>query len=145
MATNRSVSLEIEGLRELTTSMRKIKGQSPREVGQYHKQVAEFVARDVRANANTRPRKARTGRTAAAVKTRGTQREAAIRVTTPDARVQEFGGRAPLFGNRNKWYQVRAKNKSGWFLMPAVRDNRDRIARFYIKGLETVVRRFWGK
>lgn len=143
--TNRSLSIKVEGLREMTSAMRKVKGESPKEIGQYHKQVANFVAGDVRARANSRPRKNRTGRTAAGVKTRGTQREAAIRVTTPDAHVQEFGGRAPLFGNRNFWFQVRPKQKGGWFLFPAIRDNREAINRFYIKGLETVIRRFWAR
>ena len=143
--TDRSMSIRVEGLREMTTAMRRVKGESPKEIGQYHKQVAEFVARDARARANTRPRANRTGRTAAGIKTRGTQREAAIRVVTPDAHVQEFGGRAPLFGNRNFWFQVRPKNKGGWFLFPAVRANREAFNRFYIKGLETVIRRYWAR
>jgi hypothetical protein len=143
--TNRSFSLEVKGLREATGAMRKVKGQTVKEVSQYHKQVAEFVAQDARSKAQTRPRTTRTGHTAAAIRTRGTQREAAIRVVTPDAYVQEFGGRAPLFGNKNRWFTVRPKQKGGYFLFPAVKENRDRISRFYLKGLESAIARYWAK
>lgn len=143
--TDRSLSLQIDGLREATSAMRKVKGETVKEVSQYHKQVAEFVAQDARSKAQSRPRKIHSGHTAAAIRTRGTQREAAIRVVAPDAYVQEFGGRAPLFGNRNKWFTVRPKRKGGYFLFPAVKDNRDRINRFYLKGLESAIARYWAK
>lgn len=143
--TNRSLALKVEGLREATSAMRKVKGETPKEVSQYHKQVAELVARESKTAANTRPRKVRTGHIERAIRTRGTQREAAVRVVSPDAFVQEFGGRAPLFGNRNRWFTVRPRNKDGWFLYPTVKRNRDRINRFYLKGLEEAIKRYWAR
>jgi hypothetical protein len=140
---SRALSLKVEGLREATTAMRKMKGETPKAVSQYHRQVAEFVARDVRARAESRPRSAHTGRTSKSVKASGTMREAKIVVGSVDAYIQEFGGRAPLFGNRSKWHQVRPVNKEGYFLYPAVRANRDRISRFYLKGLEEAIARYW--
>lgn len=145
MATDRSLSLEVNGLRDMLTALRKVSGETPKEVSKYHKQAAEFVAGDARRRAESRPRNTQTGRTARGVKTSGTQREALIKVTTADAFVQEFGGRAPLFGNRSYWFQVRPVNKSGYFLMPAVNENRATVERFYLKGLDSAISRYWSR
>ena len=92
-------------------------------------EVAEFVARTARPKAASRPRNVRTGRTERAIKTSGTQREAAIKVQTADAKIQEFGGRAPLFGNRSRWFQVRPQNRDGYFLYPAIRETGPTVSR----------------
>lgn len=129
----------------MLTALRKISGETPKEVTKYHKQVAEFVAKEARVRAQSRPRVVHTGRMARAIKTSGTQREAAIRVVADDAKVQEEGGRAPLFGNRARWYQVRPFNKSGYFVKPAIDANRQTIERFYLKGLDSAISRYWSR
>lgn len=143
--TDRRSGFAVEGLRETVTAMRKMKGETPKEVSKYHKQVARFVALEATRRAQSRPRQTRTGHIARSIKTRGTQREAAIRVTADDARVQEFGGRAPLFGNRNRWFQVRAASRDGYFLYPAIRETGPTVQRFYLKGLEAAIRSYWNR
>lgn len=145
MATNRTVGFAVENLRPTLTALRKMKGETPCEVSKYHKQVATFVAREAELRAQRRPRREHTGHIARSIKTRGTQREAAIRVTADDAKVQEFGGRAPLFGNRQRWYEVRPRNRDGYFLYPAVRDTKTQVQRFYLKGLDNAIRSYWNR
>lgn len=143
--TDRSAGFAVEGLRPLLTALRKTKDETPKEVSKYHKDVARFVAVEAQRRANARPRRTQSGHIAGSIKTKGTQREAAIRVTAADAFVQEFGGRAPLFGNRNKWFQVRPKNRDGYFLYPAVRETSQTVQRFYLKGLDAAIRSYWNK
>jgi hypothetical protein len=143
--TDRSLSLSVEGVRDTLTALRRVSGETPKEVSQYHKQVAEFVARAARPKAAGRPRKTHTGHIERAIKTSGTQREAAIKVSTADAKVQEFGGRAPLFGNRSRWYTVRAPNRDGYFLYPAIRETGPTVERIYLKGLDSAISRYWSR
>lgn len=143
--TDRTVGFRVENLRETVTALRKMKGETPKEVSKYHKDVARFVGLEAKRRADARPRKQHTGHISKSIKPRGTQREAAIRVTAADARVQEFGGRAPLFGNKNRWFQVRPRNREGYFLYPAVRATRPQVERFYLKGLDNAIRSYWNR
>lgn len=143
--TDRNTGLHIQGLRETVSAMRRMKGETPKEVSKFHKEVARFVGQEAARRADARPRRAHTGHISRSVKYRGTQREAAVRVTADDARVQEFGGRAPLFGNRNRWFQVRPRRSEGYFLYPAVRDTSPQVQRFYLRGLENAIRSYWNK
>jgi hypothetical protein len=145
MATDRSAGFVVEGLRETLTAFRKLSGETPKEVSKYHKDVARFVGNEARRRADSRPRGKQTGHISRSIKERGTQREAAVRVTAADARVQEFGGRAPLFGNKDRWFQVREKQRSGYFLYPAVRDSSETVQRFYLRGLDNAIRSYWNK
>lgn len=139
--------IQVDGLRELTKALRKMSGETPKEVSKFHKDVARFLVPEVKRRADARPRKTRTGRIAATTRASGTQRKAAIKVGgirgVEDAAVQEWGGRAPLFGDRTNWFQVRKTKRSGYFLNPAIRDNRQRIERFYLKGLDVAIKRYW--
>lgn len=143
MATKRDVSLVVTNLRPLLTALRRTAGESPKEVGLYHKRIADLVATQSAHAANTRPRKIHTGHIAASIRARGTQREATVQVRADDALVQEFGGRAPLFGNRLFWHQVRPKRKDGYFLYPTIRRMRPAIEKLYLEGLQKAISRYW--
>lgn len=139
------MTVKVEGLAPLLKAMRDTKKETPKEVSKYHKQVAQLVQRDAQARANARPRGAHTGHTAKGVKASGTQKSAAVRVVIPDAYVQEFGGSVPLFGNRGRKVLVRPRKRNGYFLFPAFAENNDRIRRFYLRGLEEAIARYWAK
>jgi len=142
--------LRIEGLREFQRVLRFLPEDVKKEVKRTNQQLAEIVAREARAKANSRPGvKNRTFGVSQSIKSGMVLREPAIRVgghkrrgqRSSDAKVQEFGGRAPLFGNRQRFFQVRPRNKDGYFLYPAVRAKRDVIAKGYLDALDKALRR----
>jgi hypothetical protein len=142
--------LQIEGLREFQRTLRFLPDEVKKEVKRTNQQLAEIIAQDARSRANSRPGvKNRTFGVSQSIKSGFVLREPAIRVgghkrrgqASSDARVQEFGGRAPLFGNRQRWFQVRPREKEGYFLYPAVRAKRDVIAKGYLDALDKALRR----
>lgn len=136
----------VSGLRETLTALRRVETGAPRAIAGAHKVIAErIVVPEAKRRANARPRRVRTGRIAASIRAGGTQRSPVIRVGSrqvQDAKVQEFGGRAPLFGNRERWHVVRPRRKGGWFLFPAIRATRDRVMAEYLEALDDALRPF---
>lgn len=139
-----------EGLKEFRKLLKALPDETKDELRRTNKQLAEIVAAEARRRANTRPGvKKRTFETSQSIKTGNVLREPVIRVSghkkrgqrSSDATVQEFGGRAPLFGNRSKWFTVRPKQQGGAFLYPAVKAKRDVIADGYLDALDKAIRR----
>ena len=147
--TDRTSTIIVDGVRELGSALRKTAGSTPKEIAKWHQTVAELVAREARRRAASRPRKTNTGRIESTIRASGTQREAAVKVGgirgVGDAHVQEFGGRAPLFGNRSNWNQVRTPNSEGYFLYPAVRESQPTVTRIYLRGLDEAIRQYWSR
>jgi hypothetical protein len=144
------IRTKVEGLREFQRVLKYLPDDVKDQVRATNKQLAEVIAREARQRANSRPVKNRTFGVSQSIKTGNVLREPVVRVTghrtkgSSDARVQEFGGRAPLFGNKQKWFTVRPNSKDGYFLYPAVRAKRDVINKGYLDALEKALRRSGG-
>ena len=148
MAVN--AQARIEGLREFQRTLKHLPNEVKLEIKVTNKALAEVVAAEARQRANARPRATRTNTLAPRIRARNTLREPTVVVLGhpskrgsrgSDAKVQEFGGRAPLFGNRSKWFTVRPRQKGGYFLFPAVKAKRDVINKGYLDALDKALRR----
>lgn len=142
------VTLEVAGLRELKKALKDVEDFTPKEITEQHKKVAQLVVPEIKARADARPRKTRTGQIAASVRASGDQSSAKVTIGNrqrTDAYVQEFGGRAPLFGDRSKWNQVRPANRQGYFVYPAIRAKSDVIGKAYLEALDEVARKYFAK
>lgn len=137
-----AVEIKVSGLRELQRALRATSEQTPKVIQSAHKDVAGIVVRQAQQNT--------TSTLAQRIRAVGTTRKAAVRflghrprgdARTTDALLQEFGGRAPLFGDRDHWYTVKAKKKSGYIVYPAIRDTRDEVMRRYLEALDEAIRR----
>lgn len=138
-----AVHVRVAGLRETQKALRETSDQAPKAIQSAHKSVAEIVAARARSYAagTTLPDR---------IKAVGTTRVAAVRfyghrpkgtVRTTDAALQEWGGRAPLFGNREHWFEVKRKNKRGYFIYPAVRSTREKVMDVYLARLDEAINR----
>ena len=137
------MKVQVDGLRELTKALRQTDKQAPKAVSRAHKKVAGIVVRQAQANARGRPRRQRMGHIEKTIKARGSQRRAQIAAggsRAPDIFVQEFGGRVPLFGNQQRKVLARPRNRSGWFLYPAIRETRDEVMEAYLDELDDALR-----
>lgn len=139
--------LHTTGLKELQKALKETSDKAPKAIQKAHKSVAGIVLRRVEKNLSGTTMGPR-------AKAFGTTRAAGIRflghkpkgdVKTTDALLQEFGGRAPLFGNRDVWNTVKPKNKKGYFVYPAVRDTRDEVMLAYGDALDKAVAEHWSQ
>ena len=137
--------LRVEGLQELQRSLRAMSDETPKVIQAAHKEVAQIVVPVAQRNAASFALAAR-------IDARGTVKGAAIRFRghvprgksrTTDALLQEFGGRAPLFGDKNHWYQVKVKNPKGYIIYPAIRETRSEVERLYLSKLDEAIRVYW--
>lgn len=140
-----TVSMRVEGLRELQKALRATSEQTPKVIQTAHKEVAEIVAAEARRNASGTSLGSR-------IRAFGTTRAAGVRFLghrprgeskTTDAFLQEFGGRAPLFGNKNFWHTVKAPRKSGYFVYPAIASTRDEVEDRYLESLDRALKQHW--
>jgi HK97 gp10 family phage protein len=90
--------VRIDGLRELRRDLKAIDKKLPRELNQRLKKVAEPIRADAAIRA---PR--RTGRLAGSLKVRTSGSKVFIGSRLPYARIIHYGGRHPVFGNRERW------------------------------------------
>jgi hypothetical protein len=145
------VQVAVQGLKEFQRQLKNLEPAVKDEIKKTNKALAEIVATEARSRANSRPGvKNRTYTLSQSIVTGNVLSAPTIRVkghprkkgrTGSDAKVQEFGGRAPLFGNRAKWFDVRPRKQGGYFLFPAVKAKRDVIARSYLDALDKALRR----
>jgi hypothetical protein len=143
--------IKIEGLKEFQRTLRFLEPEVKEEIKRTNKALAEIIAVEARSRANSRDSvKQRTYLISQSIVTGNVLREPTIRVkghprkrgsSGSDAKVQEFGGRAPLFGNRTKWFDVRPRKKGGYFLFPAVKAKRSQIRDGYLDALDKAIRR----
>lgn len=132
-------------LRDLQRALKETADETPKAIQTAHKAVAGIVVAEAQRNA--------AGTTLAArIRAFGTTRNAGVRFLghkprgksrATDALLQEFGGRAPLFGNRDHWHTVKPKRKSGYLIYPAIRDTRQKVMDAYLDELDQAIRRHW--
>lgn len=142
-----NISIRVEGIPQLQKALRQTAEKTPKVIQGAHKDVANIVVPVAQRNAAS-------AELASRIIAVGTVKGAAIRFKghkpkgrsrTTDARLQEFGGRAPLFGDRNYWYTVKAKNRDGYIVYPAIRETRDQVMRAYMSKLDEALRLYWAQ
>lgn len=140
-----SLSVHVEGIPELQRALRRMQEGTPKVIQGAMKEVAEIVVAEAKRNAGS-------ANLAARIDARGTVKGAMIRFRghkpkgkskTTDWRVQEFGGRAPLFGDRNHWYEVKPRNRKGWIIYPAIRSTRQQVMDAVLPKLDEALRLYW--
>lgn len=139
-----TVTLQVEGLRELQKALKQMSDETPKVIQEAHKEVAGIVVREAQTNTDSSELRGR-------IKAFGTTRRAGVRFSghrprgsaTTDAFLQEFGGRAPLFGNKNHWFTVKESRKGGYIIYPAIRDTRERMVDAYMEKLDESIQRHW--
>jgi len=139
------LTMKIEGLRELQKALRQMSDKAPKVIQSAHKEVASVVVAEAKRNSDS-------AELASRIRAFGTTRAAGVRFLghktkgqskTTDALLQEFGGRAPLFGDRDRWYTVKAKKRGGYIVYPAIRATRDEVNRIYLDELQKAIDLFW--
>lgn len=141
------IELRVEGLRELQRALKETSDETPKAIQTAHKAVAQIVVDEARRNAagTTLPSRIRVSGTTrrAAVRFLGHKRKGEARTT--DALLQEFGGRAPLFGDREHWHTVKPKKKGGYYIYPAIGSTRDEVMKRYLDELDKALRRHFAE
>ena len=139
------IALKVEGLRELQRSLRQMEEKTPKLIQSVHKDAAKIVL-------PVAQRKAGSAELAGRIIAVGTTKGAALRfkghrprgtAKSTDALLQEFGGRAPLFGNKNHWYTVKPKKQGGYIIYPAIKETRHQVEVVYLRMLDEAIRRYW--
>lgn len=141
-AGQQGVAIRVTGLRQLQKALKETGDATPKAIQQAHKEVAEHVLLVAQASAAgttlaSRMRPVGTTRTAG-IRFLGHQPKGTVRTT--DAALQEWGGRAPLFGNRHRWFEVKPVNKQGYFINPAIRATRGHVMSVYELALDNAIR-----
>ena len=108
------LTVEVEGYRDLQRALRSAPADTRKEVRKGLRTAATTVRDDARRRAPSR-----SGRLRRSLRVSVTQRGVAVGSRLPYAAIHEFGGRHPLFGDRDNWYAQRARP----FLFPAARAN----------------------
>jgi|SRR3954471_20639169 hypothetical protein len=108
------VEVDIQGLNEFLRDLRKFEPEVSKGFRRRIKGVVEKVAVDARRRA---PKK--TGKLSKGIRPSVTNKGASLLSKAPHAKIFEFGGRHPVFGNRNNWVFQPAKPH----IFPAVRAN----------------------
>lgn len=130
-----SNAIHIEGLRELQAALRKMDGQSQKQLRLVFNEAATIV------KDTAEPRVARrSGRAAGTLKARSGQREAVVQGgggAAPYYAWLDFGGRV---GRRNSVVRARV-GKDGRYIFPSYRDRRAKVQVTISEGLESLIRR----
>lgn len=138
MAGN-GVAIEIKGLKEFRSGLRKAGHGWPRVLAQVNRDVARFVERKSKGSGLT----AQQAKAAGAVKGRGTQREAKITIgNSPPFAIGAFMG-ALQYAQFPEWvgnsWDVGGAG-GPYAINPAIRESKDDIVNAYGDGLEHVAR-----
>ena len=107
-------TVEVEGYRDLQRALREADSATKKEARKALREAANGVRNDARRRAPTR-----SGRLRRSLRVSVTSRHVAVQSRLEYAAIHEFGGRHPLFGDRDNWYTQRARP----FLFPAARAN----------------------
>lgn len=156
-----NLKVQVVGIRELQRALRATSDAMPKAIQNAHKSVAEIVVRAAKGNAAGTSMVDR-------IRAVGTTRDAKIRFLghrqkprssrfigprlnriphkgNTDAFLQEFGGRAPLFGLRDHWHEVKARNRRGYIVYPAIRQTRDQVMERYAEALDEALQRHFAE
>ena len=121
--------VRIDGLRELSQSLKAIEEGNQKQINAVMKSAADKVATKARGRINSR-----TGKLASTVKPYGTQRASGVRMgraSVPYFGSYEFGG----------WPKGRKFIREGRALYPTFRDSRDQVIRDISTGLQQLIDR----
>jgi hypothetical protein len=141
------ITIQVDGLRELQRALRATSEKAPKVIQTAHKQVAEITAKEAQRFAAGTTLGSR-------IKAFGTTRHAGVRLLghkpkgsskSTDARLQEYGGRVPLFGDRQHWFLVKAINPDGYYLNPAVEATHDQAMAIYLEKLDEALTRHFAE
>lgn len=130
-----SIRLDVPGLREFRTELRRISKDLPREVREANKEAAELLVDPARAVARSRPHPRPGSALTATIRSTATQRSAALNIGNarrPYGHGQEFGS--------VKYKQFPAPNRRGYILGEAIRENIDDVVEVYGARLDELSR-----
>lgn len=139
MPTDRSESIQVQGLREFQAALKALDDRLPRELAQANYEAADHVV------AREASRRARSlggvaGKAAASIKAAKQQRAAAVSIGGPQfpfALGAEFGGqRRPTTQQFKPW-----KGHEGYFLWPAIRETKPQFMEVYERAIDDLMRR----
>lgn len=137
--------INVSHLRELQRALRATSDGMPKAIQSAAKEAAEITVKAARANAagtQLPERIVAVGTTrAAAVRFYGHRPKGQSRST--DAHLQEFGGRAPLFGNRKHWFTVKPRKNSGYIIYPAIGETREEVSEVFLEKLQENIDRHY--
>lgn len=125
------IAVEIEGLAEFMRDLRKFEPAVSKQFRARIKKVVDVVAKDAQRRA---PRK--TGKLARGIKPSVTNKGARLISKADHARIFEFGGRHPVYGNKNNWVFQPAKPH----IFPAVEANKALVHKEALAGLDDAIR-----
>jgi len=112
------VSLEIQGLGQFLKELKQLDPALAKSWRTRVRKVVDDVAKDARRRA---PKKR--GTLQKGIRPSVTQKGASLLSKAPHARIFEFGGRHPVYGNRNNWVNQPAKPH----IFPAVNAGRPNV------------------
>lgn len=124
-------SLTVEGLVTFQRDLKKFEPAVAKALRARLKKAVDDVAQDARRRA---PR--RSGRLVKGIKASVTNKGAALVSKSPHARISEFGGRHPVYGNRDVWVAHPARPH----IYPAVRAGRATVNREALAALDTAIK-----
>lgn len=120
-------------IKELMIDLRKFDLEAGKEARRAFNALAKVIAEDAKGRA-----KVKTGAMQKATKARVTSRGDAMIVNSNDAaRMNEFGGRHPVFGDMDDW----VNQEQAPFMFPAVAAHRDQFYRDAETVLDTIGKR----
>jgi hypothetical protein len=125
------VRVQVDGLRELRRDLKQIDRTLPRKLNAEIKRGAEPMRAEA---ARLAPK--RTGRLAASLKVGTSGSRVRIYSRRSGASVVHWGGRHPLFGNRNRWYTQQPNP----FITRAVAHQAGRLERDIAHAVEALMR-----
>lgn len=126
-----SASVRVDGLRELRRDLKQIDRTLPRQLNAEIKRAAGPMRSEA---AHLAPK--RTGRLAASLKVGTSGSKVRIYSRRSGASVVHWGGRHPLFGNRQRFYQQKANP----FLVRAAERNAGQLERDLAHAVESLMR-----
>jgi HK97 gp10 family phage protein len=126
------LTVRVDGLTELLRDLKKLEPEVSKELRDRLKEIVNVVASDARQKA---PYK--TGKLAKKIVPSVTNKGAAVLSKAEHARIMEFGGRHPVFGNRNTWVFQPARPH----VFPAVEAHRADVDRQGQEALDNALRK----
>lgn len=126
-----TITIRVEGLRELRADLKRVDATLPRELNKQLKRSAEPVRALAAARAPHR-----SGALARSIKIRTSGSKLFLSSKLPYAKTVHFGGRHPLFGNKDHWFS----NPRRPFLQEAINARADSVERDLADTVEDLMR-----
>jgi HK97 gp10 family phage protein len=112
------LSVDIKGLDVFLRDLKKFEPEVSKDFRKRLRSIIDKVAKDAQRRA---PKK--TGKLSRGIKPSVTNKGAKVVSKAPHAKLFEFGGRHPVYGNKNNWVFQPAKP----YLFPAARENQELV------------------